>query len=126
MKSIAELAELRKKALDKINMRDDETRKRVVVGMATCGIAAGARPVMNAFTEELDKRQLSTVTVGMTGCMGMCVLEPMVDVFDEDGTKTTYVHMTPEKVQRVVAEHIVNGQPVVEFTIAGENSGAEA
>ena len=121
MKSLAELAELRKKSLDAINMRDGHSHQRIIVGMATCGIAAGARPVMNAFSEELKKRNISDVTVGMTGCMGMCVLEPMVDVYDENGGKVTYVKMNPEKVARVVAEHIVNGQPVTEYTVASEN-----
>ena len=121
MKSLAELAELRKKILGPINMRDGHSHKRIIVGMATCGIAAGARPVMNAFSEELKKRNISDVTVGMTGCMGMCVLEPMVDVYDENGGKVTYVKMNPEKVARVVAEHIVNGQPVTEYTVASEN-----
>jgi NADP-reducing hydrogenase subunit HndB len=120
MKSLAELAALRQKSLDKINMRDGETHKRIVVGMATCGIAAGARPVMNAFTDELAKRNLNNVTVGMTGCMGMCALEPMVDIYDEKGNKTTYVKMNPEKVARVVAEHVVNGQPVSEYTVTAE------
>ena len=125
MKSLAELAALRQKSLDKLNMRnEDSERSRIVVGMATCGIAAGARPVMNTFVEELNTRNLADITVGMTGCMGMCVLEPMVDVFDKEGNKTTYVRMTPEKVKRVVAEHIVNGQPVVEYTIAGEEKKA--
>jgi NADP-reducing hydrogenase subunit HndB len=123
MKSLAELAALRQKSLDKLNMRnEDSERGRIVVGMATCGIAAGARPVMNAFVEELNTRNLADVTVGMTGCMGMCVLEPMVDVYDKEGNKTTYVQMTPEKAKRVVAEHIVNGQPVAEYTIAGQEA----
>lgn len=121
MKSLAELAELRQKSFDKINMRDGEAKKRVVVGMATCGIAAGARPVMNAFIEELKKRNINDVQVGMTGCMGMCALEPMVEIYDADGNKTTYVHMSPEKAVRVVAEHLVNGKPVTELTIANEN-----
>ena len=104
-----------------MNMRNTDTRERIVVGMATCGIAAGARPVMNTFVEEVNKRHLGDVSVGMTGCMGMCALEPMVDVYDADGTKTTYIHMTPEKAKRVVAEHIVNGQPVEEFTITAKD-----
>ena len=101
---------------------EDSERGRIVVGMATCGIAAGARPVMNAFVEELNTRNLADVTVGMTGCMGMCALEPMVDVYDKEGNKTTYVQMTPERAKRVVAEHIVNGQPVAEYTIAGQEA----
>ena len=121
MKSLAELAELRQKSFNKINMRDGESKKRIVVGMATCGIAAGARPVMNAFIEELNKRNINDIQVGMTGCMGMCALEPMVDVYDDAGNKTTYIHMTAEKALCVVAEHLVNGVLVSEFTIANEN-----
>ena len=106
MKSMAELEAIRKKTLERINLRreDESDNVRVVVGMATCGIAAGARPVMLKFMEEINKREMSNVTVSQTGCIGMCRLEP-------------YVHMTPEKVGRVVAEHIVNGRPVTEFTI---------
>jgi len=123
MKSLAELAALRQKSLDKLNMRnEDSERQRIVVGMATCGIAAGARPVMNTFVEEVNKRNLTDVAVSMTGCMGMCVLEPMVDVYDTKGNKTTYVHMDPEKAKRVIAEHIVNGQPVTEFMITAEEA----
>ena len=115
MKSMAELEAIRKKTLERINLRreDESDNVRVVVGMATCGIAAGARPVM----EEINKREMSNVTVSQTGCIGMCRLEPMVDVYMPGKEKVTYVHMTPEKVGRVVAEHIVNGRPVTEFTI---------
>ena len=85
--------------------------------MATCGIAAGARPVMNTFVEELAKRNINNVTVAMTGCIGMCRLEPIVEILDKDGNKVTYVKMTAEKAARVVAEHIVNGQVVTEYTV---------
>ena len=85
--------------------------------MATCGIAAGARPVMLKFMEEINTRGLSNVTVTQTGCIGMCRLEPMVDVILPGQEKVTYIHMTPEKVGRIVAEHIVNGRPVTEYTI---------
>ncbi|HHV30503.1 (2Fe-2S) ferredoxin domain-containing protein [Acetivibrio mesophilus] len=117
MKSLAELEEIRKKTLDQINLRTNSQDMRVVVGMATCGIAAGARPVMNAFVEELSKRNLSNVAVTMTGCIGICKLEPVVEIIDKDGGKVTYVKMTPEKVARVVAEHIVNGRVCAEYTI---------
>ena len=119
MKSLAELEAIRKKTLERINLRkdDENERVRVVVGMATCGIAAGARPVMLSFMEEAQKRGLSHVTVSQTGCIGMCRLEPMVDVYLPGQEKVTYVHMNPEKVARVVAEHIVNGRPVEEYTI---------
>ena len=122
MKSLAELAAIRAKMIDQVNMRkDDNIDTRVVVGMATCGIAAGARPVMLGFIEELKKRGIDNVTVAQTGCVGMCRLEPMVDVYVKGQEKVTYVHMTPEKVARVVNDHIVNGRPVDEYTI-GANS----
>lgn len=118
MKSIAELEAIRQKTLERVAYRKEADNDiRVVVGMATCGIAAGARPVMLKFMEEINKREMSNVTVSQTGCIGMCRLEPMVDVYMPGKEKVTYVHMTPEKVGRVVAEHIVNGRPVTEFTI---------
>ncbi len=119
MKSLAELEAIRKRTLERINLRreDESENIRVVVGMATCGIAAGARPVMMEFMNEINKRSLKEVTVSQTGCIGMCRLEPMVDVYMPGKEKVTYVHMTPEKARRVVAEHIVNGRPVTEYTI---------
>lgn len=118
MKTLAELEAIRKQMLDKVTLRkEDEEGIRVVVGMATCGIAAGARPVMNAFMEEAAKRSLGHVTVSQTGCIGMCRLEPIVEVYEPGKEKVTYVKMTPDKVAKVVAEHIVNGKPVVEYTI---------
>ncbi|RCX20148.1 NAD(P)-dependent iron-only hydrogenase iron-sulfur protein [Anaerobacterium chartisolvens] len=120
MKSIAELEQIRKKTLDEISLRTNKNVLRVVVGMATCGIAAGARPVMNAFLEELKKRNISDVSVTMTGCIGVCRLEPVVEVINPDGEKVTYVKMTAEKAVRVVAEHIVNGRVCSDLTIGAE------
>jgi NADP-reducing hydrogenase subunit HndB len=118
MKSIADLEAIRQRTINQVGLRKDHDGTRVVVGMATCGIAAGARPVMLAFLDEVGKRGLKHVTVSQTGCIGMCRLEPMVDVLMPGADKVTYVHMTPEKVARVVAEHIVNGRPVEEYTIS--------
>ncbi len=118
MKSLAELQALKQKAIENVNLRKDrEDGVRVVVGMATCGIAAGARPVMTSFLEEIGKRNLNNVAVEQTGCIGLCRLEPIVEVYAPGQDKVTYVKMTPDKVARVVAEHIVNGQPVAEYTI---------
>ncbi len=122
MKSLAELQEIKNRVSQQVSLRKDrENGIRVVIGMATCGIAAGARPVMNAFLEEISKRHLTDVTVTQTGCIGMCRLEPIVEVFLPGEEKVTYVHMNPEKVSRVVAEHIINKQPVTEFTIGAAN-----
>ncbi len=118
MKSIAELEAIRQRTLDKVMLRKaDKDAVRVVVGMATCGIAAGARPVLLGFVEELARRNLQNVTVSQTGCIGMCRLEPMVDVIVPGQEKVTYVKVKPEMVGRIVAEHIVNGCPVESFTI---------
>ena len=121
MISLAELQAIRNRMIEQVNMRkDDNIDTRVVVGMATCGIAAGARPVMLEFVEDLKRRGIDNVTVAQTGCVGMCRLEPMVDVYVKGQEKVTYVHMSPDKVARVVTEHIVNGRPVDEYTIGAQ------
>ena len=118
MKTIAELEAIRQKTLERVAYRKEgDTDIRVVVGMATCGIAAGARPVMLSFLDEIKKRNLSNVTVSQTGCIGMCRLEPMVDVIVPGKEKVTYVKLNADMVPRIVTEHIVNGNPVMEYTI---------
>ena len=117
MKSLAELQAIKEKMQGKVALREGSGDKRVVVGMATCGIAAGARPVMLKFVEEVQKRNLTNVTVSQTGCIGMCRLEPMLDVIMPGKEKVTYVKVNPDMVARIVAEHIVNGRPVQEYTI---------
>ncbi len=118
MKSLEELAALRERMKNNVAMRqDNSTATRVVVGMATCGIAAGARPVLTAFVEEVNRRGLKDVVVTQAGCIGMCKLEPIVEVFQPGKEKVTYVKMTPEKVSRIVTEHLVNGNPVTEYTV---------
>ena len=118
MKSLEELAALRERMKNSVAMRQDNSNTtRVVVGMATCGIAAGARPVLTAFVEEVNRRGLQEVTVTQAGCIGMCKLEPIVEVFQPGKEKVTYVKMTPDKVARIVSEHLVNGTPVAEYTV---------
>ena len=118
MKSLAELQAIRDKARAQVNLRENaDGNIRVLVGMATCGIAAGARPVMTALMEEITKRELPKVTVTQTGCIGICQYEPVVEVVAPGKDKVTYVNMTPEKAIRVVNDHLVNGNVVTEFTI---------
>lgn len=119
MKSLEELLAIRDKAKENMTVRGDKGEvTRVVVGMATCGIAAGARPVLNAFSQEIEKRKLDHVTVSQTGCIGMCQYEPIVEVIQPGKDKITYIKMTPDKVARVVVDHLVNGNPVTEYTVA--------
>ena len=118
MKSLADLKAIRDRMQKQINLRDtSDDHIRVVVGMATCGIAAGARPVLNAFLEVVDKRQLKNVSITQTGCIGVCRLEPIVGVYVPGQEKVTYVKMTPDKVPTIVSEHLVNGRVVNEYTI---------
>ena len=119
MKTIEELMAIRDNAKKKMTVREDtgDDCTRVIVGMATCGIAAGARPVLNAFVDEIAKRGLHHVTVSQTGCIGMCQYAPIVEVMEPGKEKITYVKMTPEKAVKVVNEHLVNGNPIVDFTV---------
>ncbi|SHK03578.1 NAD(P)-dependent iron-only hydrogenase iron-sulfur protein [Geosporobacter subterraneus DSM 17957] len=117
MKSLEELAKIREEALKKVDLRSEREGTRIVVGMATCGISAGARPILMTMVEEVKKRNLQQVTVSQTGCIGVCRLEPIVEVYRPGEEKVTYVEMNPEKAKRVIAEHIVNGKVVDEFTI---------
>ena len=118
MKSLAELSAIRDRMKGKVALREGSGETRIVVGMATCGIAAGARPVLNTFVEEVDKAALTgTVTVTQTGCIGLCRLEPIVEVIKEGEEKVTYVKMTSAKALEVMQKHIKGGKPVVEYTI---------
>ncbi|BDF67034.1 hypothetical protein CE91St43_10060 [Oscillospiraceae bacterium] len=118
MKSLEELKAIREKMKQQMDIRDQSGDNiRVVVGMATCGIAAGAKPVLAAFLEEIDHRGLHNVTVAQTGCIGVCRLEPIVEVYVPGEEKVTYVKMKPDMVPIVVGEHLVNHRVVTEYTI---------
>ncbi len=118
MKSLAELAAIRDKMKNSVAMRDGASGIRVVVGMATCGIAAGARPVLNTLVEEVAKENLSDkVTVTQTGCIGICQYEPVVEVYEEGKDKVTYVKMDVDKAKEVVEQHLKGGKVVAKYTI---------
>ena len=121
MKSLAELQAIRDRAKMAVNVRENsEAKTRVLVGMATCGIAAGARPVLTTISAEVNKRELHDVLVTQTGCIGICQYEPVVEVYKPGEDKVTYVKMTPERAQKVVAEHLIGGKPVLEYTIGAQ------
>ena len=114
MKSLAELSAIRDKMKSKVALREETGETRIVVGMATCGIAAGARPVLNAFVEEVDKAGLNgKVAVTQTGCIGICRYEPIVEVYRSGEEKVTYIKMTADKAKEVMEKHIKGGKPVV-------------
>ena len=121
MKSLAELAEIRERMKGKVILCEGSNEIRVVVGLATCGIAAGARPVLETLEEGVKREKLDRVTVTQTGCIGICQYEPVVEVFQAGKDKVTYVKMTAEKAQRVLEEHIKGGKVVEEYLIANAN-----
>ncbi len=122
MKSLAELAAIREKMQNKVVIREGAASTRVVVGMATCGIAAGARPVLNAFVEGVVSAGLSdTVTVTQTGCIGICQYEPVVEIFEEGKEKVTYVKLDAAKAAEIVEKHLKGGKVVEEYTIGSIN-----
>ena len=116
MKSVADLIRMRDEARKKVDLREGDKDYRVVVGMATCGIAAGARPVLNRLVEETAAHDYNCI-VTQTGCIGMCSYETIVEVYGKDGSHTTYVHMTPDKAARVLEEHVGHGTVVEEYTV---------
>ena len=118
MKTLEELAQIRDRMKNKVALREGTGEIRVVVGMATCGIAAGARPVLNAFVEQVAENNLGDkVTVTQTGCIGMCRFEPIVEVFEGDKERVTYVKVKPEMVPEIIKQHLIDGKPVTKYTI---------
>ncbi|NLA59352.1 MAG: (2Fe-2S) ferredoxin domain-containing protein [Firmicutes bacterium] len=122
MKSLDELKKLRERAQEAIRLREQTDGTKIVVGMGICGIAAGAREVMLALIDELEKKNITDVIVTQTGCAGLCEKEPLVEVIRPGEPKITYGYMTPEKARMVVTSHIVNGQVIGEYVIAREDT----
>ncbi len=121
MKSLAELQAIKEKMKSKVILRKSTGDIRVVVGMATCGIAAGARPILNTLVEEVANEGLAgRVIVSQTGCVGLCQLEPIVEIYEAGKEKVTYVKMTVDKAREVVKKHLKGGAVVTEFTVASE------
>ncbi|MHB8926792.1 MAG: (2Fe-2S) ferredoxin domain-containing protein [Bacillota bacterium] len=118
MKSLKELDQIREKALEMTRVRQGQGLVKIVVGLGTCGIAAGARDVMAAILDELSKRGLTSVTVSQTGCVGLCDQEPLVDVIKAGEPRVTYGRVTPEVARKIIAQHVINHQVLGEWVIA--------
>lgn len=117
VKSLADLLKLKEEAQQSIALREGGDKVKVVVGMGTCGIAAGAREVMSAILDELEKRRLTNVVVTQTGCIGLCAQEPLVDVYLPGQPRVTYGKVDAQRARQIVAQHIVNGLVVAEWVI---------
>lgn len=119
MKSLEELKAIREKMQSQMGIRAESHKQtRIVVGMATCGLASGARPVLTALSDYVQEKGLSDVAVVQTGCIGLCQFEPIVEVIEADKEKVTYIKMTPEKAKEIIDQHIIRGQVVQPYTIS--------
>lgn len=120
MKSLAELKAIREKMQSQVGLRgEDHDHTRVVVGMATCGIASGARPVLTTLSNLVQEKQLTDkIAVTQTGCIGLCQYEPIVEVMEPGKDKVTYIKMTPEKAEEVMERHLIGGHVVKEYTLS--------
>ena len=118
MKSLAELKAIRDKMQGQVGLRaESEAGTRVIVGMATCGIASGARPVLNALSEAVMTKNLKDISVVQTGCIGLCQYDPIVEVLEPGKEKVTYIKMNPEKAMEVVEKHLIGGTPIYDYTL---------
>lgn len=113
MKSFDDLLKLK----EKLDEQSDDDKIQILVGLATCGISAGAKPVMESLIEKIKELKLENVVVKQTGCIGICRLEPMFEVYSLDGSRTTYVDMNSEKAKEVVEQHILKGHVIDKYTI---------
>lgn len=119
MKSLEELKAIREAMQGQIGIRNEHSSQtRVVVGMATCGIASGARPILTALSDAVQERNLSNIAVTQTGCIGLCQYEPIIEVLEPGKDKVTYIKMTPEKALEVLERHLIGGHIVKDYTIA--------
>jgi (2Fe-2S) ferredoxin len=117
MKSLEELRKIKERALERRKLSGEGARARVVVGMGTCGIAAGARDTMSAILKELESKDITDVIVTQTGCIGLCEYEPIVQVQVGEGEMVTYGKINTDRVPALIEKHVVGGEPVTEWTI---------
>lgn len=118
MKTLEELQAIKEKLQSQIDLRyEAHAHTKVVVCMATCGIAAGARPVLTTFSDLVQEHKLKDISVTQTGCIGLCQYEPIVEITTPKDGKVTYVKMDAEKAKKVVEQHLVQGNVVTEYTI---------
>jgi len=119
VKSLEDLKKLRDQSLKNMTMRYQTNGTRVQIGMGTCGIAAGARPVMSKFLEEISNRNLNNVTVTQVGCMGECAFEPIVEIVEQNGNSIIYCLVSEKKVAEIVEEHIIGGKRLERYLLSG-------
>ena len=115
---LEDLAEVRERARKATMLREGAGRVKVTVHMGTCGIAAGARKIMEAALREVEERNLLVVIVATSGCAGLCSREPMATVEVVGEAPVKYVDLTEAKMKAIIAGHVVGGQAVQEYALA--------
>jgi NADP-reducing hydrogenase subunit HndB len=120
--TVEDLKNLREGLRDKMNIRSGEAKAKVIVHLSTCGIAAGAREILKAFMDEIEKRGITDILVTTSSCAGLCSKEPMITVIYQNQAPVKYIELTPQKVKKIFEEHLLNGNIVKEFALA---SGSE-
>ncbi len=117
MKTLEELKNLRDKSLDQMMMRHINNGFRIQVGLGTCGIASGAKPILSVFLAEVEERQLDNVNVTQVGCMGECAYEPMAELIDQHGQSFVYCNLTEATAKEIVERHVMNQEPVLRLLL---------
>jgi len=117
VKSLEELMKIKEKSLKDLQMRDTEKKGKIVVAMGTCGIAAGAKDTLQAIISELAENKIDDLSVVQSGCMGLCEVEPTVEVHMEGQSPIVYGHVTPEQAKRIVQQHILGGKVVSDLMV---------
>lgn len=122
MKSLEELKELRENLQKEMSARNSADKAKIIIGMGTCGIAAGARDILQAVLEEIEKRDLDII-ITQTGCIGMCEKEPLLDVKLPGKERITYGNVSKKDVERIIVEHVINGNVVEDLAVARLEEG---
>lgn len=115
---IDDLEKISQRVKKTVLLRDGAGRAKVTVHMGTCGIAAGARKIMNTLMDEIEKNNIQDVILTNSGCAGLCSREPMATVELKDEAPVKYVDLTPEKITRIFSEHVLGGKIVEEYALA--------
>lgn len=117
IKSLDDLKRIREEALEKRKVKSSTMGVQIIVGMGTCGIAAGARDTMKSILGQIETKNLSGIIVSQTGCIGLCEKEPIVQVVIGDSPKVTYGKVNPEVAARILEDHVLNGKIVEDYKI---------
>lgn len=123
--NLDELKRIKEETLQSMTPRNEQPETKIVIGMGTCGITAGARQTLAAAMEEIRVRNLTGITVAQAGCMGLCQREPLVDIVRPGSQIYRYGDVTPDRMKQIIHQHIVNDRPVYDWLVGTRNAAPE-